>query len=117
VQHPNDFQGNPVLNKPPARSRRVPTDRLQRLAGEPAERQARRTPWQRLFESRNQYIDWQEFYLWVRSILEVELGVPDWLGESAQCDETAHLVGRERKARSSSKLVNHRMRETGLSLW
>jgi hypothetical protein len=28
---------------------------------------------------RNQYIDWQEFYLWVRSILEIEARVPDWL--------------------------------------
>ena len=30
---------------------------------------------------RNQYIDWQEFYLWVRSILEVEDRIPDWLAE------------------------------------
>ena len=30
----------------------------------------------------------------------------EWKGEAAHCDETAHLVARERKARSSSKLVN-----------
>jgi hypothetical protein len=36
-------------------------DRLQRLARDRAERQARRIPWQRLLEARNQYIDWQEF--------------------------------------------------------
>ena len=33
------------------------------------------------YEARNQYIDWQEFYLWVRSILEVETRIPDWLVE------------------------------------
>lgn len=33
------------------------------------------------FDARNQYIDWQEFYLWVRSILEAENGIPDWLVE------------------------------------
>ncbi len=54
---------------------------LQRLARERADDQARRIPWQRLLETRNQYIDWQEFYLWVRSILEVEKRVPGWLTE------------------------------------
>jgi len=173
-------------------------DRLQRFARERADDEARRIPWQRLYEARNQYIDWQEFYLWVRSILEVEDRIPGWLveilnarcpgfieteraltpkaaksrplhfrledwiddhifafakeegwfnaityyairdpryqrsevcwsecvekwkrakpihypsfeewkGEAAHCDETAHLVARERKARSLSKLVN-----------
>jgi hypothetical protein len=55
--------------------------RLERLAGERAEQQARQIPWQRLYDTRNQYIDWQEFYLWIRSILEVEDTVPDWLVE------------------------------------
>ncbi len=53
---------------------------LQRLARERADSQARRIPWRRLYDARNQYIDWQEFYLWARSIVEVEEGVPDWLG-------------------------------------
>ena len=52
---------------------------LQRLARERADEQARRIPWQRLLHTRNEYIDWQEFYLWVRSILEVEDRIPDWL--------------------------------------
>ncbi len=173
------------------------TARLQRLARERAEEQARRIPWQRLHEVRNQYIDWQEFHLWARSIVETEKGIPDslakvleercpgfldaeralspkarktrplalrledwiedhvfgldkqegsffastyyavrdpryqraevcwsectekwkqakpiqypsfeeWKGMAAQCDETAHLTARERKARSSAKLV------------
>ena len=54
---------------------------LQRLARERADAQARRIPWQRLLDARNQYIDWQEFYLWVRSILETEERIPDWLAE------------------------------------
>ena len=55
--------------------------RVQRLARERADAQARRIPWQRLLDTRNQYIDWQEFYLWVRSVLEVENCIPDWLIE------------------------------------
>jgi hypothetical protein len=66
-------------------TRRVPqrnsTTQLQRLARERADNQARRIPWQRLLDARNEYIEWQEFYLWVRSILEVEERVPDWLAE------------------------------------
>jgi hypothetical protein len=57
------------------------TARLQRAARERADGEARRIPWQRLYDARNQYIDWQEFYLWVRSILEVEDGIPNWLVE------------------------------------
>ena len=57
-------------------------DRLQRFARERADDEARRIPWQRLYEARNQYIDWQEFYLWVRSILEVENEIPNWLVEN-----------------------------------
>jgi hypothetical protein len=52
---------------------------LQRLARERADEQGRRIPWQRLLDTRAQYIDWQEFYLWARSILEVEGQIPDWL--------------------------------------
>ena len=55
------------------------TARLRRAARERAEDEARRIPWPRLLDTRNQYIDWQEFYLWVRSILEVENRIPDWL--------------------------------------
>ena len=55
--------------------------RLQRFARERADDEARRIPWQRLLDTQNQYIDWQEFYLWVRSILEVEDRIPDWLVE------------------------------------
>jgi hypothetical protein len=56
-------------------------DRLQRFARERADDEARRIPWQRLYDARNQYLDWQEFQLWVRSILEVENEIPNWLVE------------------------------------
>ena len=59
------------------------TARLQRAARERADGEARRIPWQRLVEVRNQYIDWEEFYLWVRSILEVEDSIPNWLVRSS----------------------------------
>ena len=60
---------------------RNPTAQLKRAALVRADDEARRIPWQRLQETRNQYIDWQEFQLWVRSILEVEGHIPDWLIE------------------------------------
>lgn len=50
---------------------------VQLLAQERADAQARRIPWQRLLDTRNEYIDWQEFYLWVRSVVEVENRIPD----------------------------------------
>jgi hypothetical protein len=69
------------LKKSKLKSVHGPTARLQRAARERADEQARRIPWQRLHEVRNQYIGWQEFYLWVRSVLEVEDRIPDWLVE------------------------------------
>ena len=67
--------------KSKSESVRHSTARLQRAARERADGEARRIPWQRLMEVRNQYIDWEEFYLWGRSILEVEDGIPNWLVE------------------------------------
>ena len=69
------------MKKLKTQSLRNPTARLQRAARQRAEDEARRIPWQRLLDTQNQYIDWQEFYLWVRSILEVEDRMPDWLIE------------------------------------
>ena len=55
------------------------TAHLQRIARERADDEGRRIPWRRLYDARNQYLDWQEFQLWVRSILEVENEIPNWL--------------------------------------
>lgn len=52
---------------------------FQRQAHERAAELARRVPWQVLLEARNQYLEWQEFYCWARSIMESEGSVPDWL--------------------------------------
>jgi hypothetical protein len=59
-----------------------PIARIQRIARHRADEQAKRIPWQRLLETRNEYIDWQEFYLWVRSILETEGRIPNFLLET-----------------------------------
>lgn len=53
--------------------------RLQRHANEKAAAEARRVPWPVLLEARNQYLDWQEFYHWARSIIDVERSVPESL--------------------------------------
>jgi hypothetical protein len=57
------------------------TSRVQRQAQEQAAELARRVPWQVLLETRNQYLEWQEFYYWARSIIESEGGIPEWLGK------------------------------------
>jgi len=69
------------LQKTKNYTKRNSAAKLQRAARERADDQGRRIPWQRLYDARNQYIDWQEFNLWARSILEVEGRVPDWLAE------------------------------------
>ncbi|HVO62889.1 MAG TPA: hypothetical protein VMT53_18300 [Terriglobales bacterium] len=69
------------MKKSNSQSARDSTTRLQRAARERADEQARRIPWQRLQQARNQYIEWQEFNLWARSILEIEKGIPDSLTE------------------------------------
>lgn len=53
--------------------------RVEWRAWEKAEEQARRVPLQELLAARNRRIEWGEFFLWVRSILEVENVVPLWL--------------------------------------
>jgi hypothetical protein len=49
------------------------------MARREADRQARRIPWQRLLEARQQYVEWNAFGLWARAIAEVEGHVPAWL--------------------------------------
>ena len=55
------------------------TSRVQRQAQERAAELARHVPWQVLLETRNQYLEWQEFYYWARSIIESEGVIPEWL--------------------------------------
>jgi hypothetical protein len=71
------------------------------MARREADRQARRIPWQRLLEARQQYIEWNAFGLWARAIAQVEGHVPAWLEkvleercpgilESGRISETAY---------------------------
>jgi hypothetical protein len=55
------------------------TLQVQHKAQERAAELARRVPWQVLLETRNQYLGWQEFYFWARSIIESEGAIPEWL--------------------------------------
>jgi len=55
------------------------TSQVQRHAQERAAELARHVPWQVLLETRNQYLEWQEFYYWARSIIESEGAIPEWL--------------------------------------
>src|SRR5579859_4796166 len=71
------------------------TSRVQRQAQERAAKLARRIPWPVLLETRNQYLEWQEFYYWARSIMESEECIPYWLGR--RLDEMCPgFLGRER---------------------
>ena len=62
-----------------AHSSRELTSSVQRQAEERAAEAARRVPWRVLLETRNHYLEWQEFYYWARSIIESEGDVPEWL--------------------------------------
>ena len=76
---------------------------LQRAARERADNEARRVPWQRLLEARNRYLDWQEFYLWARSILEIEDRLPVWLREALDDRCPGFLEKQERGAKGRAR--------------
>jgi hypothetical protein len=80
---------------------------LQRAARERADNEARRVPWQELLEARNHYIDWQEFSLWVRSVLEVEHSLPASLREVLDDRCPGFLKKEGRGQRSTSKRPLH----------
>ena len=74
------------------------TSRVQRQAQERAAELARRVPWQVLLETRNQYLAWQEFYFWARSIMESEGTIPEWLARKLNEMCPGFLDAEERKA-------------------
>ena len=88
--------------------------RVQRLARERADTQARRIPWQRLLHTRNEYIDWQEFYLWLRSVLETENRMPEWIGETLNQRCPAFL---EHEKKLTPKAVKNRPLPLRLEDW
>src|ERR1700751_5082022 len=69
--------GRSLLRKQTHRSRELAIH--DQKARERAAQAARRIPWRVLLETRNQYLEWQEFYHWARSIMESEERIPDWL--------------------------------------
>lgn len=62
-------------------SSRQLVSRVHRQAEQRAAEAARCVPWPVLLDTRNQYLEWQEFYFWARSIVESEEGIPVWLAK------------------------------------
>jgi hypothetical protein len=83
--------------------------RLSRLARERADEQARRIPWRRLDETRKRYIEWQEFCLWVRAIVEAEDAMPDWL--SLVVEQRCPGFLRAQNGNASSRLLGLRLED------
>jgi hypothetical protein len=87
---------------------------VQRHAREQAEEEARRIPWPLLLEARNQYLDWQEFYYWVRSVMESEDGIPNWLAKKLDelcpgflADEKQYLARHPNEASLTPVRLSH----------
>jgi hypothetical protein len=72
-----------MVNSPKQRTVRTSEleARVSEMARREADRQARRIPWQRLLEARQQYIEWNAFSLWARAIAVAEGQVPTWLAK------------------------------------
>jgi len=79
------------------------TSRVRRQAQESAAELARRVPWQVLLETRNQYLAWQEFYFWARSIIESEGAIPEWLAGKLKEMCPGFLDAEERNAGTDTK--------------
>ena len=68
--------------------------RVSEMARRTAERQAARIPWPRLYEAREEYLKWEAFVLWARSIEEAEGGAPEWLAKvvGKRCPDFSKFV-------------------------
>jgi len=76
---------------------------IERSARDRADEQARHVPWQRLLDARNQYVKMQEFYYWVRSIIEAENCIPAWLARTVDRRCPRFMVREKRGQRNRSK--------------
>lgn len=54
------------------------------IARRKAERQAARIPWPKLYKAREEYLKWEAFVFWVRSIEEAEGDAPEWLAKAVE---------------------------------
>lgn len=70
--------GRGLLRKQIHRSKELEFHIQQQAQGRAAQA-ARSIPWRVLLEARHQYLEWQEFYYWARSIMESEECIPSWL--------------------------------------
>src|SRR5712692_2873294 len=52
---------------------------MQMAARRRADEKARSIRWERLLQTRTEYVSWTEFYFWARSIMEADAGISDWL--------------------------------------
>jgi len=71
---------------------------LSEMARREAGRQARRIPWQRLLEARQQYVEWNAFSLWARAIAEAEGCTPAWLVKVLE-ERCPGLLGSDRTSK------------------
>jgi hypothetical protein len=58
--------------------------RVSEMARQTAEKQAARIAWQKLYKAREEYLKWEAFVFWVRSIEEAEGGAPEWLAKAVE---------------------------------
>ena len=58
--------------------------RVSEIARRTAETQAARIPWSELYGAREEYLKWEAFVFWVRSIEEAEGGAPEWLTKAVE---------------------------------
>src|SRR6185312_2146645 len=100
----------PKLEEPKSAFACSPIARIQRIARHRADEQAKRIPWQRLLDTRNEYIDWQEFYLWVRSILETEGRIPNFLLEVLNLRCPGFLDSEKRLSSSAAEMKSIALR-------
>ena len=68
-----------------------------------------------LLTTRNQYLDWQEFYHWARSIIESENSIPEWLAN--KLDETCPGFLAEEKERAPTGIKDSGLAAVRLGEW
>src|SRR5579859_608945 len=70
--------------------------RVSEMARRTAESQAARIPWPQLQKTREEYMKWEAFVLWVRSIEEAEGSAPEWLAKvvDRRCPDFSKFISK-----------------------
>lgn len=82
--------------------------RVSEMARRTAESQAARIPWPKLYQACEEYLKWEAFVFWVRSIEEAEGGTPEWLVKAVQkrcLDFSKPLVDKEQDRRDGLRFL------------